>query len=95
MDQNALKLAAAKAAIAHVPTDAIIGIGSGSTVNVFIAELAKIAHRIKAAVSSSDASTTLLQQANIEVMTLNDAGSLSVYIDGADEITSDLAMIKG
>ena len=95
MDQNALKLAAAKAAIAYVPIDTIIGVGSGSTVNIFIAELAKISHRIKAAVSSSDASTALLKQANIEVMSLNDAGPLSVYIDGADEITSHLAMIKG
>ena len=95
MDQNPLKLAAAKAAIAYIPIDTIIGVGSGSTVNIFIAELAKISHRIQAAVSSSDATTALLQQANIEVMTLNDAGPLSIYIDGADEITSQLAMIKG
>ena len=95
MDQNSLKLAAAQAAIAYVPADTIIGIGSGSTVNIFIAELAKISHRIKAAVSSSDASTALLLKANIEVMTLNDAGFISVYIDGADEITPHLAMIKG
>ena len=95
MDQNSLKRAAALAAIAYVPDDTIIGIGSGSTVNIFIAELAKISHRIKAAVSSSDASAALLQKANIEVMTLNDAGFISVYIDGADEITPHLAMIKG
>ena len=95
MDQNALKLAAAQAAIAYVPIDTIIGVGSGSTVNLFIAELAKVSHRIKAAVSSSEASTVLLKKANIEVMTLNDAGPLSVYIDGADEITPQLAMIKG
>jgi len=95
MDQNSLKRAAALAAIAYVRDDTIIGIGSGSTVNIFIAELAKISHRIKAAVSSSDASTALLQKANIEVMSLNDAGFISVYIDGADEITSHLAMIKG
>lgn len=95
MDQNALKQAAAQAAIAYVPVDTIIGVGSGSTVNLFIAELAKISHRIKAAVSSSEASTVLLKKANIEVMTLNDAGPLSVYFDGADEITPQLAMIKG
>lgn len=95
MDQNALKLAAAQAAIAYVPVDTIIGIGSGSTVNIFIAELAKISHRIKAAVSSSDVSSALLKAANIEVMSLNDAGFLSVYIDGADEITPQLMMIKG
>ena len=95
MDQNVLKKAAAQAAIAYVPVDTVIGVGSGSTVNFFIAELAKMSHRIKAAVSSSEASTVLLKKANIEVMTLNDAGPLSVYIDGADEITPRLAMIKG
>ena len=95
MQQNELKMAAAKAAIAYVPIDTIIGVGTGSTVNCFIAELAKISHRIRAAVASSDATTALLQQANIEVMTLNDAGHLSVYVDGADEITPQLAMIKG
>ena len=95
MDQNALKLAAAKAAIAYVPIDTIIGVGSGSTVNIFIGELAKISHRIRAAVASSEVSAALLKQAKIEVMTLNDAGFLSVYIDGADEITPHLAMIKG
>ncbi len=95
MDQNALKQAAAKAAIAYVLDDTIIGVGTGSTVNFFIAELAKIAHRIKGAVSSSDASSKLLREAHIEVFELNDAGKLSVYVDGADEITSGLHMIKG
>ena len=95
MDANTLKLAAAQAAIAYVPIDTIIGVGTGSTVNFFIAELAKISHRIKAAVSSSEASSELLRQAKIEVVTLNDAGILSVYVDGADEITPALAMIKG
>lgn len=95
MDQNALKQAAAKAAIAYVPVDTIIGVGTGSTVNFFIAELAKIATRIKGAVSSSEASSRLLREARIEVFELNDAGPLSVYIDGADEITRRLHMIKG
>ena len=95
MDQNALKQAAAKAAIAYVPHDTIIGVGTGSTVNFFIAELAKVSSRIKAAVSSSEASSTLLRAAGIEVMELNDAGPLSVYVDGADEITTQLHMIKG
>ena len=95
MDQNALKQAAAAAAIAYVPDDTVIGVGTGSTVNFFIAELAKIATRIKGAVSSSDASSRLLREARIEVLELNDAGTLSVYIDGADEITPHLAMIKG
>jgi ribose 5-phosphate isomerase A len=95
MDQNALKQAAAKAAIAYVPDDTIIGVGTGSTVNFFIAELAKIASRVKGAVSSSQASSKLLREARIEVLELNDAGTLSVYVDGADEITPHLAMIKG
>ena len=95
MDQNSLKQTAAKAAIAYVPVDTIIGVGTGSTVNFFIAELAKIATRIKGAVSSSEASSTLLRAAKIEVMELNDAGFLSVYVDGADEISPQLHMIKG
>ena len=95
MDQNALKQAAAKAAIAFVPHDTIIGVGTGSTVNFFIAELARIASRIKGAVSSSDASSRLLREARIEVLELNDAGPLSVYVDGADEISPRLHMIKG
>ena len=95
MDQNSLKQAAAKAAIAYVPVDTIIGVGTGSTVNFFIAELAKIATRIKGAVSSSEASSALLRAARIEVMELNDAGFLSIYVDGADEISPQLHMIKG
>lgn len=95
MDQNALKQAAAKAAIAYVPEDTIIGVGTGSTVNFFIAELAKIAGRIKGAVSSSEASSKLLREARIDVLELNDAGTLSVYVDGADEITAQMHMIKG
>ncbi len=95
MDQNKLKQAAAKAAIEYVTDDTIIGVGTGSTVNFFIAELAKIATRIKGAVSSSDASSALLREARIEVFELNDAGTLSVYVDGADEITRQLYMIKG
>jgi len=95
MDQNALKQAAARAAIAYVPDDTIIGVGTGSTVNFFIAELAGIASRIKGAVSSSEASTALLRKARIEVLELNDAGTLSVYVDGADEISRQLHMIKG
>ena len=95
MDQNTLKQAAAKAALAYVPDDTIIGVGTGSTVNFFIAELARIAPRIKGAVSSSAASTKLLREARIEVLELNDAGTVSVYVDGADEISRQLHMIKG
>jgi ribose 5-phosphate isomerase A len=95
MDQNDLKRAAAKAAIDYVPDDAILGVGTGSTVNFFIEALAKARVRIKAAVSSSEASSKLLRAAGIEVMELNDAGTLAVYVDGADEITPHRAMIKG
>ena len=95
MDQNALKLAAAKAALDYVEDDTIIGVGTGSTVNFFIAELIKTQARIKAAVSSSEASTQLLRAGGIEVLELNSAGSLSIYVDGADEVTRHLAMIKG
>ena len=95
MDQNVLKIAAAKAALSYIEDDTIIGVGTGSTVNFFIDELLKSKIRIKAAVSSSEASTLLLRAGGIEVLALNDAGSLSIYVDGADEVTRHLAMIKG
>ncbi len=79
----------------YVPDDAVIGVGTGSTVNFFIDELIKIRDRVKAAVSSSAASTARLQAGGIEVIELNDAGQLAVYVDGADEVTRHLAMIKG
>lgn len=94
-DQNALKAAAAKAAMAYVPDNAIIGVGTGSTVNFFIDELIKVRDRIKATVSSSGASTARLKAGGIDVMTLNDAGPIALYVDGADEVTKHLAMIKG
>lgn len=95
MDQNALKQAAAREAIKYVEDNTIIGVGTGSTVNFFIAELIKIKARVKAAVSSSTASTALLRAGGIEVLELNDAGTLSVYVDGADEVNRELSMIKG
>jgi ribose 5-phosphate isomerase A len=94
-DQNALKAAAAKAAMAYVPDNAIIGVGTGSTVNFFIDELIKVRDRVKAAVSSSDSSTARLKAGGVDVMALNDAGPIAVYVDGADEVTKHLAMIKG
>jgi ribose 5-phosphate isomerase A len=93
--QNALKAGAAKAAIKEVPENTIVGVGTGSTVNFFIDELIAIRDRIQAAVSSSEASTARLKAGGIEVIALNDAGPLSVYVDGADEVTRQLAMIKG
>ena len=95
MDQNTLKLDAAIAALQYIEDDTIIGVGTGSTVNFFIAELIKVRHRIKAAVSSSEASSKLLRVGGVDVMELNDSGTLSLYVDGADEVTKHLAMIKG
>ena len=90
-----MKQAAARAAITHVPEDSVIGVGTGSTVNFFIDELAKIKGRIEAAVSSSKASTERLRGLGIRVLELNSVDELPVYVDGADEITRHMHMIKG
>lgn len=95
MNQDDLKRAVAKAALEHVPTGGIIGVGSGSTVNCFIDALATIRHRIDGAVAASEASAERLKRLGIEVHELNNIDDLAVYIDGADEITSELAMLKG
>ena len=75
--------------------DSIIGVGTGSTVNFFINELAKIRHLFKGAVSSSDASTKLLESHDIEVYELNDVNEILVYVDGADEVDTSYNLIKG
>ncbi len=93
--QDELKRAVAVAAIAYVPDDCIVGVGSGSTANFFIDELGKIKHKIRGAVASSEVTAQRLQGHGIKVVSLNDAGSLPVYVDGADEITRHLHMIKG
>jgi ribose 5-phosphate isomerase A len=95
LSQDDMKRAVAHAAIAYVPNDCIVGVGTGSTANFFIDELAKIKHKIRGAVASSEASTRRLQGHGIEVMSLNDAGDLPVYVDGADEITKHMHMLKG
>ena len=95
MSQDEMKRAVAKAAIEYVPVDCIVGVGTGSTANFFIDELARIKHKIRGAVASSEASAKRLMGHGIEVLSLNDAGSLQVYVDGADEITRHLHMIKG
>lgn len=95
MSQDDMKRAVAKAAIEHVPADCIVGVGTGSTANFFIDEMAKIKGRIQGAVASSEASAKRLQGHGIEVISLNDAGTLPVYVDGADEITRHLHMVKG
>lgn len=95
MTQDELKLAVAKAAIAYIPEDCIVGVGTGSTANFFIDELGKIKHKIRGAVASSEASAKRLKGHGIDVLSLNDAGELPVYVDGADEITRHMHMIKG
>ena len=94
MDQDALKKQAAEAALDYVD-GGIIGVGTGSTVNHFIDFLATIKGRIEGAVSSSEVSTERMRQHGIPVMDLNAAGSLSLYVDGADESNHHLQLIKG
>jgi ribose 5-phosphate isomerase A len=95
MTQDELKLAVAKEAIKYVVDDAIVGVGSGSTANFFIDELAKIRNKIDGAVASSQKTADRLKSHGIRVVDLNSVSELPVYIDGADEITEGLAMIKG
>jgi ribose 5-phosphate isomerase A len=89
------KQAVAREAIKHVVDDAYIGVGSGSTANFFIDELAKIKGRIRGAVASSTKTAERLKSHGIPVEELNNTGDLPVYIDGADEVTEHGAMIKG
>ena len=95
MSIDSQKQAAAEAALQYVPEGCCIGVGTGSTVNHFIAALARHRVPIAGAVSSSEASTRLLQQARIEVIDLNSAGDIEIYVDGADEATRHLQLIKG
>ncbi len=94
-NQDQLKLAVAKAALRYIVPGEIVGVGTGSTANLFIDELAKIKGQIKAAVASSDATAKRLSDHGIPVLDLNQVSHLPVYIDGADEITAYGAMIKG
>lgn len=95
MTQDELKKAVAAAAVKYVPDDAVIGVGTGSTANFFIDELAKIKDRFKGAVASSDASAARLKAHGIELYSLNEVDRLPIYVDGADEINHYLHMIKG
>ena len=95
MTQDELKQAVAREAIKYVIEDAIVGVGTGSTADRFIDELAKIKNRIDGAVASSQKSADRLKSHGIRVVDLNSVGELPVYIDGADEITEHLSMIKG
>ena len=95
MTQDDLKQAVAREAIRYVVDDAVIGVGSGSTANFFIDELAKMKNRIAGAVASSEKTAERLKRHGIRLLDLNGVNELPVYIDGADEITEHLAMIKG
>jgi ribose 5-phosphate isomerase A len=95
MTADEQKRIAARAALAYVPDGCVVGVGTGSTVNHFIAALAARPLRVSAAVSSSEQSTRLLREAKIEVRELNEAGDLDVYVDGADEATRDFHLLKG
>ena len=95
MTQDELKKAAALVALEYVPEDAVIGVGTGSTVNHFIDGLDTIRDRIAGAVSSSEASSARLRALGIPLLDLNEVTDLPVYVDGADEIDGGFAMIKG
>jgi ribose 5-phosphate isomerase A len=92
--QDELKQAVAKAAIKYVDRG-VIGVGTGSTANFFIDELAKIKGRIDGAVASSQKTADRLKAHGIALYDLNSVSELDIYVDGADEITEHLAMIKG
>lgn len=95
MTQDEQKRAAAREALKYVVDDTWIGIGTGSTTDFFIEELANYRGKIRGAVASSVKSAELLKRAGIQVEELNNTGPLPVYIDGADEVTEHGAMIKG
>ena len=94
MNQDEMKRQAAQAALEYVD-GGVIGVGTGSTVNHFIDFLAGVKHKIDGAVSSSEASTERLKSHGIQVLDLNSAGELEIYVDGADESNRQLALIKG
>ncbi len=95
MTQDEMKAAAAAAAIEYVEPGMIVGIGTGSTANHFIDQLAQIKNKIEATVASSIASEERLKSHGITVLDLNTAGALSLYVDGADESNKSLHLIKG
>jgi len=95
MTQDEMKKAAAIKALEFIKNDTIVGVGTGSTVNHFIDALATIKNNIEGAVSSSEESSKRLKAHGIEVFNLNNVDVLDVYVDGADEITKHMSMIKG
>ena len=95
MNQDELKELVAPEALKHVVEDAVVGVGSGSTVFKFIDALSSIKGRLDGAVAASEASAERLRKHGIRVFELNSVNELPVYIDGADEVTEHLHMIKG
>ena len=95
MTQDEMKQAVAQAAIEYVEAGTIVGVGTGSTANFFIDELAKIKHKIDGTVASSEASAERLKGHGIEVFDLNSVSEIAVYVDGADEANKYLHLIKG
>ena len=95
MDATEKKRAVAKAAMEFIQPGTTLGVGTGSTVNCLIEMLPEVRERIDRVVSSSKASTTLLEEQGFEVLTLNETGDIDLYIDGADESNKHLQLIKG
>lgn len=95
MDQSGKKLIAAKASLDYIQDGMVVGVGTGSTVNHLIDLLPSIRGKMSAIVSSSLATTSRLEELGFEVSTLNSVGDIDVYIDGADEATKHLQLIKG
>ena len=95
MTQDEMKRAAAEAALDHIPAGSVVGVGTGSTANFFIAALGRIKDRVTSAVASSEATAGRLRALGIPVIDLNSVDDLPVYVDGADEVNSALAMVKG
>lgn len=95
MSQDALKKAAAEAALDYVQAGTIIGIGTGSTANHFIDALATVKHKIEGTVASSVASAERLKKHGIAVLSLNTVDDMALYVDGADEANRHLQLIKG
>lgn len=93
--QQEQKRQVAQAALSHVRDDMVLGVGTGSTVNCFIEALAESGIRIEAGVSSSEATSSLLREIGVQVRELNNAGTLDLYIDGADEFDKHRRLIKG
>lgn len=95
MDQNALKKAAAEAALQYIENDMVIGVGSGSTVHFFIEALRSVKGKIEAAVASSVTTAEKLKALSIPVIDLNSVSEIPLYVDGADEVNAAKQMIKG